>query len=223
MNHSLLLDDITFRSKNLFNVATYTIRQRFFTEGKWIRYNELWYLLKDHEVYQHLQRMCGSHPPQQVLKQVDRNFKSFFKAIKIWNKTPSKFTAMPQLTHYKRKNGKNLVYFTSFQCRLKKGYVLLTQKMLTLGFPKISTDLASVKCVRIVPFGDRYNIELIFNFDPQDLHLTKAHILGMDLAKKQAKERAKKQAKERAFDQAIQEKDRIIQKLKTEIQRLKDA
>ena len=95
--------------------------------------------------------------------------------------------------------------------------------MLTLGFPKISTDLASVKGVRIVPFGDRYNIELIFNFDPQDLHLTKAHILGMDLAKKQAKERAKKQAKERAFDQAIQEKDRIIQKLKTEIQRLKDA
>ncbi|MHA1562364.1 MAG: hypothetical protein ACTSPA_09595 [Promethearchaeota archaeon] len=41
MSRSRLLDEITFHSKNLFNVATYTIRQRFFEEGKWIRYNEL--------------------------------------------------------------------------------------------------------------------------------------------------------------------------------------
>ncbi|MHA1475725.1 MAG: hypothetical protein ACTSQ5_11125, partial [Promethearchaeota archaeon] len=58
MNRSRLLDEITFRSKNLFNVATYTIRQRFFEEGKWIRYNELWKMLKDHEAYQSLQKMC---------------------------------------------------------------------------------------------------------------------------------------------------------------------
>ena len=83
MNRSRLLDEITFCSKNLFNVATYTIRQRFFEEGKWIRYNQLWKTLKDHKAYQSLQNMCGSHPPQQVLKQVDRNFKSFFKAIKV--------------------------------------------------------------------------------------------------------------------------------------------
>ncbi len=181
MNRSLLLDEITFRSKNLFNVATYTIRQRFFEEGKWIRYNELWKTLKEHEAYQSLQKMCGSHPPQQVLKQVDRNFKSFFKAIKVWKKTPSKFTSMPKLPHYKRKDGRNLVYFTSLQCRLKDGYVLLTQKMMNSGFPKIPTDLPCVKGVRIVPFGDRYNIELIYSYDPQDLRLTKSHILGIDL------------------------------------------
>ncbi len=181
MKPSPLLDEITFRSKNLFNVATYTIRQRFFETKKWIRYYELWKMLKDHEAYQHLQRMCGSHPPQQVLKQVDRNFKSFFKAIKVWKQTPSKFTSIPKLPHYKRKNGKNIVYFTSLQCRLRDGSVLLTQKMLNFGFPKIPTDLTTVKGVRIIPFGDRYNIELIYNFKPQDLHLTKAHVLGIDL------------------------------------------
>ncbi|MHA1877477.1 MAG: hypothetical protein ACTSUC_13620, partial [Promethearchaeota archaeon] len=166
---SNLLDEITFLSKNLFNVATYTMRQRFFKDRHWIRYNELWKLLKTHESYRKLQESCGSHPPQQVLKQVDRNFKSFFKAIKVWKSERSKFKGMPKLPRYKRKTGHNLVYFTSLQCKLKDGHVLLTQKMENLGFPKIKTALKSVKGVRIVPFGDRYNIELIYDYEPKDL------------------------------------------------------
>ena len=89
---SKLLDEITFLSKNLFNVATYTVRQRFFVDRHWTRYNELWRLLKSHKAYKKLQEMCGSHPPQQVLKQVDRNFKSFFKAMRTFSRlrsTPS--------------------------------------------------------------------------------------------------------------------------------------
>ena len=128
-----------------------------------------------------MEEICGSHPPQQVLKQVDRNFKSFFIAIKVWKRTPSKFKGMPKLPHYKRKNGKNLVYFTSLQCRLKNGCVFLTNKMMKLGFSKIKTDLISVKGLRIIPLGDRYNIELIYNYEPEDLHLDKNNIMGIDL------------------------------------------
>ena len=53
--------------------------------------------------------------------------------------------------------------------------------MENLGFPKIQTDLKNVKGVRIVPFGDRYNIELIYNYEPKDLSLDKNNILGIDL------------------------------------------
>ncbi|MHA1104150.1 MAG: RNA-guided endonuclease InsQ/TnpB family protein [Promethearchaeota archaeon] len=178
---SQLLDEITFLSKNLFNVATYMVRQRFFKDRHWIRYHELWNLLKSHDSYQKLQETCGSHPPQQVLKQVDRNFKSFFNAIKTWKKEPSKFQGIPKLPHYKRKNGRNLLYFTSLQCRLRDGVVLLTRKLEQLEFPRIKTDLESVKGVRIVPFGDRYNIELIYDYEPRDLHLNENNIMGIDL------------------------------------------
>ena len=181
LKRSKLLDEITFLSKNLFNVATYTIRQRFLKERYWIRYNELWKLLKTHDSYKKLQDACGSHPPQQVLKQVDRNFKSFFKAIKVWRNEPSKFTGRPKLPHYKRKNGHNMVYFTSLQCRLKDGNVLLTRKMENLGFPKIKTNLVKIKGVRIVPFGDRCNIELIYDRELKNLHLNENHALGIDL------------------------------------------
>ena len=96
LKRSKLLDEITFHSKNLFNVATYAIRRRFFKDRYWIRYHELWNLLKTHDAYQVLQEECGSHPPQQVLKQVDRNFKSFFNAMKQWKKEPSNFYGMPR-------------------------------------------------------------------------------------------------------------------------------
>ncbi|MHA1918076.1 MAG: hypothetical protein ACTSUV_07190 [Candidatus Ranarchaeia archaeon] len=81
-----LLDNITFQSINLYNVVTYTVRHRLFKDRYWTRYYELWTILKNHETYQELKNTCGSHPPQQVLKQVDKNFKSFFKAIKEWKK-----------------------------------------------------------------------------------------------------------------------------------------
>ena len=178
---SKLLDEITFLSKNLYNLATYTVRQRFFSEHYWIRYHELWKLLKNNDSYQKLQETCGSHPPQQVLKQVDRNFKSFFNAVKQWKNEPSKFRGMPKLPYYKRKNKRNLVYFTSLQCRLKDGFVLLTKKMEKLGFPRIKTDLEKIKGVRIVPFGDRYNIELIYDYKPRDLRLNEDNLMGIDL------------------------------------------
>jgi putative transposase len=116
-----------------------------------------------------------------VLKQVDANFNAFFKAIKVWKIHPEKFQAKPNLPYYKRKNGRNVVYFTSQQVRNRKGYVLLTRKMEKLGFPKVYTDLPKVKGVRIVPFGDRYNIELLYNYTPEDLNLDKNNVLGIDL------------------------------------------
>jgi len=50
-----------------------------------------------------------------------------------------------------------------------------------LGFPQIPTNLEKVKGVRIVPFGDRYNIELIYNYNKKDLHLEKNNVMGIDL------------------------------------------
>jgi len=53
--------------------------------------------------------------------------------------------------------------------------------MLDNGFPKIRTDLESVKGVRIVPFGDRYTVELVYEKEPEDLGLDKGNVLGIDL------------------------------------------
>lgn len=101
--------------------------------------------------------------------------------MKVWKQTPSIFTGRPNLPYYKSKNGRNVLYFTSLQCRVKDGYLLLTHKMANIGFPKIKTTLGIVKGVRIVPYGDRYNIELIYDYTPQDLSLDQTYVMGIDL------------------------------------------
>ncbi|MHA1974994.1 MAG: hypothetical protein ACTSW1_18535, partial [Candidatus Hodarchaeales archaeon] len=45
------LEDWCVRAKNLYNVATYTVRQEFFKKKRWMQYTELYHTLKDHECY----------------------------------------------------------------------------------------------------------------------------------------------------------------------------
>jgi putative transposase len=178
---SPLLDEITFCSKNLYNVAVYTVRQQLFRDSTWLRYTDLYRLLKDHETYLRVKELGGSHPPQQVLKQVDRNFKAFFRAMRQWKKCPQKFQGRPKLPTYKRKAGKNVVIFTSQQCRVRGGVVVLTRNIMRRGFPRLPTTLPEIKGVRTVPYGDRYTVELIYDYGPEDLGLDKTNVLAIDI------------------------------------------
>lgn len=61
-------------SKNLYNEANYIIRQNFIFKDKWIRYQELDKLLKESSNY----RSLPTQTAQQILRILDRNWKSFF-------------------------------------------------------------------------------------------------------------------------------------------------
>ena len=74
-----ILTDLCHLSKNLFNVGLYTVRQYFFTEGKYLSYESNYHLCKKNENYQLLATDCG----QQTLKYVDRCFKAFFKLLSM--------------------------------------------------------------------------------------------------------------------------------------------
>ncbi|MEM3986778.1 MAG: transposase, partial [Candidatus Methanomethylicia archaeon] len=54
-------------SKNLYNEANYIIRQEFFNNKKWIRYNELDKILKNSENY----KLLPAQTNQQILRLLD--------------------------------------------------------------------------------------------------------------------------------------------------------
>jgi IS605 OrfB family transposase len=68
-------------SKNLFNVGLYTVRQYFFQERKYLRYESSYHLCKTNENYQLLATDIG----QQTLKIVDRAMNGFFKLLELKN------------------------------------------------------------------------------------------------------------------------------------------
>ena len=65
-------------AKNLTNQAIYNIRQHYFAQGKYLNYEKNYALLKSSDNY----RTLNSNMAQQILKEVDGSFKSFFGLLK---------------------------------------------------------------------------------------------------------------------------------------------
>ena len=65
--------DLCICAKNLYNRATYEVRQKFFQSGKWLQYTRLYHQLKKEPVYLALKELSDSYLPQQVLRQVEQS------------------------------------------------------------------------------------------------------------------------------------------------------
>ncbi|MFX1285330.1 MAG: RNA-guided endonuclease InsQ/TnpB family protein [Promethearchaeota archaeon] len=163
-------------SKNLYNEGNYLIRQELFNNKKWIRYNDLYHLLKTSNNYQHLPAQTN----QQVLKILDRNWKAFFSTIREWKKDKSKFNGRPKAPRYKPKNGEFILVFTNQQVKLKDKTLLFPKKVSC----KLNTrldDKTDIREVRIIPKGVGYIVEIVYekNFHPKLMNKNK--IIAIDL------------------------------------------
>ena len=69
-------------AKNLTNEAIYNCRQYYFNEGLYLNYEKNYTLLKNSNNY----RLLNSNMAQQILKEVDGSFKSFFGLLKLAKK-----------------------------------------------------------------------------------------------------------------------------------------
>ncbi len=104
-----MIDEASFKSKNLYNAALYEIRQVFIREGRYLSYNQMAKRMQYHEAYKALPAKVA----QQVLRQLDANWKAFFEAQAAYHKDSSKFFGRPRLPKYKHKmEGRNLLVYT---------------------------------------------------------------------------------------------------------------
>src|SRR4028119_363510 len=155
-----LIDGLAFESKNLYNAANYVIRQSFVYGWGYINYNEMNRLMNSHQTYKALPaKVC-----QQILMILDKNWKSFFEAVKAYKIDSSKFTGRPKLPKYKDKTrGRNILVYTIQAIsskQLKKGVIKLSGTEISIK-TKVKPD--RVCQVRLVPKCDSYVIEVIYN------------------------------------------------------------
>lgn len=105
-------------SKNLYNYINYQLRQEYFNNGKLLnKYQLLKSLAKENQIDY---RALPIQTSQQIIFKLFDNWESYFKALKSYNKNPSKFNGKPRIPKYKKKVGLNLVIFTNQQCEIKK-------------------------------------------------------------------------------------------------------
>jgi len=153
---SKILDNICYLSKDLYNRANYLIRQCYFETDEILDYIEIEDLLKQEDCY----RVLPAQTAQQILKLLNKNWKSFFSSLKEYIKYPKKFKARPKIPNYKR--DKNIVIFTNQQLGYKNGYISFPKKSC---ISKLKTKILkeNIQQVRIVPDSTCYVIEVIYN------------------------------------------------------------
>ena len=175
INPSVQLSKLCHLAKNLYNLANWYVRQDFFKLNNFLNYYDLDYILKDKRAY----RKLPSQTSQQILKLVNRNWRSYFRALEEFRANPKKFKNKPRIPRYKKKNGESIVIFTNQQCRIKEGYLHFPKKVnLKLTKTRIKEKL---KEVRIIPLGIKYKIEIVYEKEEQDLGLNKNNVLSIDL------------------------------------------
>ncbi len=151
------IDKLAWLSKNLYNCAVYLSRQAFFKGEKLPSLTDLHHGLKEGVDY----RAIPAKVSQLVLKQVEKTFKSYIKAIAEYKKSPAKFTGCPKLPRYKDKEkGRNVLTYN---------YQAISKKALQNGLIKLSgtnlvfkTNIKEVLEVRIVPKTGAYCLEIVY-------------------------------------------------------------
>lgn len=177
------LKELCHIAKNLANQAIYNVRQYYFAEGEYLNYEKNYALLKTSENY----RTMNSNMAQQILKEVDGGFQSFFALLKLAKQGKYAFRDC-KLPHYLPKDG----YTT-----LVIGFIRLNGNKLILPFsrsfkkthasvevtiPPILAD-KKIKEIRIIPkAGARFfEVQYIYEADCADRNLNKDHALALDL------------------------------------------
>ena len=181
-NHSLWkeCDDICFKSKNVYNSGLYLIKKQYEENGKYLNYHEINknFVINNNEAYRTLKAKVS----QQTLMMLDKNFKSFFNALKEYAKFPNKFTAIPQSPKYKHKiNGRYIAVFTQ-QTISKKDF---KSGNLTLSGTNIKLttkiNFNNIQQIRIIPLRTKsYKIEIIYEKQEKQL-IENDYLCGIDV------------------------------------------
>ena len=81
------IDELSWQSKNLYNAANYIIRQNFIYGHGYLTYNQMDLVMKQTPQYKALPAKVS----QQVLRGLEKNWKSFFRGLSEYKENQSKF------------------------------------------------------------------------------------------------------------------------------------
>ena len=170
-------------AKNLKNQAIYNVRQHYFQNKKYLSYNENYKMLKNSENYKKL----NSNMAQQILKEVDRSFKSFFGLLRL-AKNGQYDNKKIKLPKYLAKDG-----FTTLVIgfvRLKDDILIVpysnsfrkTHKEIAIKLPPVLKG-KKIKEIRIIPKQHSRYFEIQYTYEVEEVQreLNKENGLGIDL------------------------------------------
>lgn len=166
-NHVLFeeCDKLSFLAKNLYNATLYVQRQSFFnSSSKFLNYYAVNKMFTTGNQVDY--RMLPAKVSKQVQMLVDKNFKSYFALVKKKNK--GNYDKPVKIPRYLDKTkGRFVVPYPKDALGLKnEGFVKLSKTNIIIP-TKINSN--SITGARIVPKGNHYIIEILYDVVKQEI------------------------------------------------------
>ena len=166
-----IFSNFTHKSKNLYNHANFLVRDEFIRNNKWLRYGEIDKILKADLEFDDYKQMPTAQSAQQILRLLEKDWKSFFTAIKDWSKNKDKYLGRPKLPKYKAKDGKHILILTNQNVKLKDGVLVFPKTfcgfVMRPQFIKLD-HFVSFQQVRFIPNYKSFIVELVYNIEVLD-------------------------------------------------------
>ena len=172
-----VIDEMCFHSKNLYNEANYVIRQEFISNGKYINYFDMNKEFKTHDNY----KLTMSQPANCTMRLLDKNWKSYFKAIKDWKEHREKYLGMPKLPKYLKKDGRYVWCLPNNTCYIEGNELHLRVKKLQ-SIKWYTQAKGRLIQVRFVPHSNFYMMEVVTEVEIFDImDIESKRIASIDL------------------------------------------
>jgi len=162
-----IIDEMSYRAKSLYNYALYKINKHFEETNEYLSFSKIDKLLKseDDGIYRSLPAQIS----QQLLKKLDKNYKSFFTLLK--KKQTNDYDKKIKPPKYLPKDGRKELIFQkqSFKIENDKLYLTIPQdlkqkydiKFLELPLPPYIKN-KTIKYIEIIPKNSYYQLSIIY-------------------------------------------------------------
>ena len=180
------LAEMCIYANNLYNVALYNIRQYYFENKKFLKYEENYHVCKENENYGLLQAGVS----QQILKVADRSFKSFFNLIKKARTGEYRFQDI-KIPQYRKKGGMFNLILSINAIAIKDGYLLIPMSRafrklhdceIKIPFPERLAE-KTIKEVRILPVGNGkcFKVQYVYEQEPEFADVDVNNAMSIDV------------------------------------------
>ena len=162
-----ILKELSHTAKNLYNEALYNIRQYFFNTGSYLSYYDNYKELKSSINYKSL----NSNMAQQILKEVDGSFKSFFKLLNM--KKNHEYEGKAKIPHYKDKDGYSTLVIGMVRITANNKLVIPMSNSFKKHHKRIEISIPPqlvnkhIKEVRIIPKCNASYFEFQYTYEAQ--------------------------------------------------------
>ena len=176
------LRELSRAAKNLTNEAIYSIRQYYFATKGYLRYEENYKVLKSSPNY----RCLNSNMAQQILKEVDGSFRSFFGLLSLAGKGKYSYADI-KLPHYLPKDGHATLIIGMVRLNGRKLLIPYsnsfrkTHKDIEIMIPPILLD-KKIREIRIIPRSHARFFEIQYTYEAEriDRNLNRENALALD-------------------------------------------